>query len=204
MSNSTETREATQETFPIDINTADKMEQYLNLNENFSNNFYLEKGKEKDLIEELDENDQDLIYRGMSPNLVYDLMNGSQISVSPYRYENTGSVIPPAEDLQNATMHYSNAIPHGYDNDVEYNFLTAVGFDHKAVEGMVISGTGSAMAKRLAGAGDIESTPQNRELDLTIEGNITPESVMTYCFRFPDKKGFKTLVYRRKTGESPK
>lgn len=179
---------------PHDVNSPKKLLRYLSLKEPFDTDFVLEKGAEADLLDELNENDSNLIYRGMSPVTVFKLIRGDLVEIAPYRYEDVAEN-EPDEDLQNASYRYDNAIMHGWDSDERYSFLSAVGFKP---DGFIVQGTGMEMARRLAGVKDFESSPLNKSQDVSIEGILRPENIQVYCFRFKDGKEFKTLVYKRK------
>ncbi len=187
-----ENKENEESILPIDVNSPEKLERYLSFAEPFSEDFKLQKGKERNLVDELDENDNGLIYRGMSPEDVFQLLRTEKINIKPYKYNPDN---PPEEELQNASFLYSNAIMYGYDRrDYGYNFLSAVGF--KPV-GIILQKTGRRMAERFAGAGDISSVPENKEKDVTVKGDLDVKNIQVFCFRFRIGDSFKTLVYRR-------
>jgi len=170
---------------PFDVNSPEKLERYLSLKESFDNDFDMERGEEEELIDKLNENDQNILYRGMSPKKIFQLINGDPVKITPYRYEDVDSEKPPEEDVQNASFKYSNVIMHGYDPVEDYDFLSAVGF---SPEGFYIQKTGDKMVKRFIREKEFEIVPSDREEDITIEGVLEPEKVSVYTFRFREGK----------------
>ena len=180
---------------PFDINSPDKLDRFLSMKEPFAQNFYLENGHNEELVDKLNENDNRLIYRGMPPKYIFKLINGKKINIRPYRFEDVTPDTAPEEDVQNASFYYSNAIMHGSDDTEKYNFLTTVGFKQN---GFAIGSTGVNMVERLTKGGEFHLVPDNREKDITIEGELDPKNIEIYCFRFIIDGKEKTLVYRRR------
>ncbi len=183
---------------PVDVNTFKKLERYLSLQEDFQNKFILEDREQEEVIEDLNENDDGLLYRGMSPEYIFELILGKEINISPFRH---------SENLEegnsrNASYSYSRAIPFGVDEEGRYRFLSAIGF--KPGEDAYMRYTGRENAYQLVGQGNAESLV-GQEQDVSIMGIIHPEEVSLYAFRFSiynrkEKKYYpKTLFYRRKT-----
>lgn len=173
------------------IGTPEELQQYLQSFERFRD-FELKQGIEEDLVEDLDDNPDRLIYRGIPPKQVLRLASGKSLRVLPYKYDKTEDT---GEELQNASYLYSNAISHGYDKKQEFLFLSAVGF---SPDGLEVKNTGAGMADRFASTGESNFLPQGREYDVSITGTLKPKNISVFCFRFKDGDKFRTLVYQRK------